>query len=99
MILGHHPHVMQGLETYRGAPVAYSLGNFLANNVYWRNGDYLTWNCFERTGVVLVIELSADRVLNIEQIPVFDDGVTISLDSCGRGGRYIERANRLLHQG
>jgi hypothetical protein len=99
MILGHHPHVMQGLETYRGAPVAYSLGNFLANNVYWRNGDYFTWNCFERTGVVLVIELSADRVLNIEQIPVFDDGVTISLDSYGRGGRYIERANRLLRQG
>ncbi len=99
MILGHHPHVMQGLEMYREAPVAYSLGNFMANNVYWRNGDHLTWNCFERTGIILLAELSADRVLNIEQIPVFDDGVTISLDSSGRGGRYIERANRLLRKG
>ena len=99
MILGHHPHVMQGLEMYRGAPVAYSLGNFMANNVYWRNGDQLTWNRFERTGFILTTELSADRVLNVKQVPVFDDGVTISLDNSGRGDRYIERANRLLRQG
>ncbi|MDT8318521.1 MAG: CapA family protein [bacterium] len=29
MILGHHPHVMQGLELYKGKIIAYSLGNFL----------------------------------------------------------------------
>ncbi len=27
-ILGHHPHVMKGIELYRGKPVFYSLGNF-----------------------------------------------------------------------
>lgn len=99
MILGHHPHVMQGLEIYRGAPIAYSLGNFLANNVYWRNGDQLTWNRFERSGMLLVAEFSADRVLNIEQIPVLDDGMAIAMDGTGRGGRYIQRANRLLRKG
>ena len=29
MILGHHPHVMQGIELYKGKVIAYSLGNFL----------------------------------------------------------------------
>jgi poly-gamma-glutamate synthesis protein (capsule biosynthesis protein) len=29
MILGHHPHVMQGIEIYKGKIVAYSLGNFI----------------------------------------------------------------------
>jgi poly-gamma-glutamate synthesis protein (capsule biosynthesis protein) len=28
-VVCHHPHVPQGLEVYRGAPIAYSLGNFL----------------------------------------------------------------------
>jgi poly-gamma-glutamate synthesis protein (capsule biosynthesis protein) len=29
LIVGHHPHVLQGIELYRGATIAYSLGNFL----------------------------------------------------------------------
>lgn len=29
IILGHHPHVMQGVEFYKGRLIAYSLGNFL----------------------------------------------------------------------
>jgi len=27
-ILGHHPHLMKGIEIYRGRPIFYSLGNF-----------------------------------------------------------------------
>ncbi len=29
IIIGHHPHVMQGIELYRGRVIAYSLGNFI----------------------------------------------------------------------
>lgn len=28
LILGHHPHVLQGIENYKGKYIAYSLGNF-----------------------------------------------------------------------
>ena len=28
MVLGHHPHVMQGIEVYQGKLIVYSLGNF-----------------------------------------------------------------------
>lgn len=28
LVVGHHPHVPQGVELYKGAPIAYSLGNF-----------------------------------------------------------------------
>ncbi len=99
MILGHHPHVLQGVEIYNGAPIAYSLGNFLANNVYWKDGDQLEWSRFERTGLILVAELRTDCVSNIEQIPVYDDGLSISIDKSGRGDRYLYKANHLLHKG
>ena len=29
MVLSHHPHVMQGIDSYKGKLIAYSLGNFL----------------------------------------------------------------------
>lgn len=29
IIMGHHPHVLQGIEIYNGKPIFYSLGNFI----------------------------------------------------------------------
>jgi poly-gamma-glutamate synthesis protein (capsule biosynthesis protein) len=29
LVLGHHPHVIQGVEIYKGKVIAYSLGNFI----------------------------------------------------------------------
>lgn len=28
-VIGHHPHVLQGIEYYKGNPIVYSLGNFV----------------------------------------------------------------------
>lgn len=28
LVVGHHPHVLQGMEMYNGKPIVYSLGNF-----------------------------------------------------------------------
>ncbi len=28
IVIGHHPHVLQGIETYKGRKIAYSMGNF-----------------------------------------------------------------------
>lgn len=32
IIMGHHPHVLQGIEIYKGKPIFYSLGNFVFNS-------------------------------------------------------------------
>ncbi len=29
LILGHHPHVLEGLAAYKGVPILYSMGNFV----------------------------------------------------------------------
>lgn len=34
-IIGSHPHVVQGVEVYKGVPIFYSLGNFIFDQ-YWR---------------------------------------------------------------
>ncbi|NLT57544.1 MAG: D-Ala-D-Ala dipeptidase [Clostridiales bacterium] len=34
LVLGHHPHVLQPVETYNGRPIAYSLGNFVYGGAF-----------------------------------------------------------------
>ncbi|MEI6503944.1 MAG: CapA family protein, partial [Armatimonadota bacterium] len=29
LVLGHHPHTLEGIEVYRGRPILYSMGNFV----------------------------------------------------------------------
>ena len=36
LVIGHHPHILQGLELYQGRLIAYSLGNFVFGS-YSRN--------------------------------------------------------------
>jgi poly-gamma-glutamate synthesis protein (capsule biosynthesis protein) len=99
MVLGHHPHVLQGMEIYREAPIAYSLGNFIAGNVYWDDGDMLTWNRFERTSCIFIAEFDRNGVKMVRQIPVMDDGNRVRIETSGWGDRCLRRANRLLARG
>jgi len=99
MVLGHHPHVLQGLEIYRGAPIVYSLGNFLASTVYWTDGDVLTWNRTEQTGCILRVEMTRDSVEVIDQVPTYDDGTGVRVDRSPFGARRIARVNRCLARG
>jgi len=36
LLIGHHPHVLQGIEKYRNGYIAYSMGNFLFSDLEWR---------------------------------------------------------------
>lgn len=99
MVLGHHPHVLQGVEIYRGAPIAYSLGNFLANRVYWSDGGFLNWDRSGRTGCIIVAEVDVKGVQEFQQVLTFDDGKNIQIDSSGWGGRYLKKVNGFLVRG
>jgi hypothetical protein len=47
-VVGHGPHVLRGIELYRGRPIAYSLGNFLT---------YRGFNLAGPLGVTAVLQL------------------------------------------
>jgi poly-gamma-glutamate synthesis protein (capsule biosynthesis protein) len=34
MVIGHHPHVVQGMEVYNNRPIFYSLGNFIFDQYF-----------------------------------------------------------------
>ncbi len=46
-ILGHHPHILKGIEVYRGKPIFYSLGNFAIEQPQAFNADILKSESFK----------------------------------------------------
>lgn len=61
LILGHHPHVLQGIEEYHNGLVAYSLGNFVFD-----------LNCVEETRSTVILEctLSKEGVVGYKLVPM-----------------------------
>jgi len=59
-VIGCHPHVMQGIEFYKGKPIAYSLGN------YW-------FNASKGESGLLKIYLNPDGTADIQLLPVMND--------------------------
>ncbi|NET39342.1 MAG: CapA family protein, partial [Cyanothece sp. SIO1E1] len=59
LVVGHHPHVLQGAEIYKGRPIAYSLGNFIFGGN--SRSDYDT--------ATLKVALNEDQ-MKVEFLPV-----------------------------
>jgi poly-gamma-glutamate synthesis protein (capsule biosynthesis protein) len=99
IVLGHHPHVIQGMELHRDRPIAYSLGNFVACEVPFSDGDRVTWNRRGRTGCLLLAELTRGHVGGVRQVATFDDGSRVRVDDSAYGRRIIAKTNRALEHG
>lgn len=52
VVLGHHPHVLQGIEVYKGGLIAYSLGNYVFGSYSKRVKDSVILEIhFEQKGL------------------------------------------------
>jgi poly-gamma-glutamate synthesis protein (capsule biosynthesis protein) len=62
LIIGHHPHVLRGIEHHGTGCIVYSLGNFVCDMV---------WDETLRTSMIFECELSPAGVRNVRLTPVF----------------------------
>lgn len=60
-VVGTHPHVLQGKETYRGAPIYYSIGNFVFDSQTEEGTD---------EAMVLQFTVSKKGIVFTEELPV-----------------------------
>ncbi len=52
LVIGHHPHVVQPVEQYRGKYILYSLGNFVFDQAHSGTRDAIIATCiFDREGI------------------------------------------------
>jgi len=70
VVLGHHPHVLQGIERYRGALIAYSLGNFVFD---FDETDYVHPGLPSAQSLILKVTLGRQGVSEFELLPASID--------------------------
>lgn len=60
LVLGHHPHVLQELEVYKGRLIAYSLGNFVFGSESNRTN----------TSMILLLTFRGNTLAKVEAVPI-----------------------------
>jgi poly-gamma-glutamate synthesis protein (capsule biosynthesis protein) len=65
LVVGNHPHVIQGMREIEGIPVFYSLGSFVFDQ---------DWSLETQQGIVVVVTFRGTKLLEYEVIPVHIDG-------------------------
>jgi len=61
LVLGHHPHVLQGLEIYKNRLIAYSLGNYV----------FGSYSQDARTSMVLQVTMDKTGLVKAQVSPIF----------------------------
>lgn len=96
LILGHHPHVVQGVESYKGGLIFYSLGNFqfaVEQDLMFAGTDY---------GLAGIITVNSEGISDYELIPVDINSVDhcprlLSTDKASEQLEHIERLSSPLY--
>jgi poly-gamma-glutamate capsule biosynthesis protein CapA/YwtB (metallophosphatase superfamily) len=61
LVIGHHPHVPQGVQIHRNVPICYSLGNF----VFYQETDLL----YRKLGYLVKAGLARGSISHVEILP------------------------------
>lgn len=61
LVIGHHPHVVQAMENYKGKFIFYSLGNFVFDQM---------WSTETRQGLMVKLTFVHNKIVEIKLVPV-----------------------------
>jgi len=62
LVIGHHPHVLRGIEQYKNGYIVYSLGNFVCD---------MSWDESLRQTMIFSCDLSSTGINNVEYTPAY----------------------------
>lgn len=60
LVIGHHPHILQGVEHYRDGVILYSLGNFAFGSYSKR----------VRTSAIALVDFERGRIARVRMVPL-----------------------------
>jgi poly-gamma-glutamate synthesis protein (capsule biosynthesis protein) len=87
LVLGGHPHVLQGIENYHGGIIAYSLGNFAFSS-----------RGLAQESVILLARMQQPKKLNIEILPIIISNSKPQLVYGAKAGALLKRFAALSAQ-
>jgi len=89
LILGHHPHIVQGIENYKGKYIVYSLGNFIFGSYSESARDSFLFR--------LTLREPGETIAQIIPINVYNKEVDLRPEPLkdARYKTFLEKMNRL----
>jgi len=97
LIIGHHPHVVQGMEAYQGKPIFYSLGNFIFDQYFSQDtqeglavGIALTPSLTPRPSPTTAVE-GEGRRLSISLFPLKSKSSQVELMKGEEKKKFLEK--------
>lgn len=86
LVIGGHPHVLQGFEQYKGKWIAYSLGNF----IFTTNDTPKTWET-----VILEAACTKDKSCNIHLVPILTKSAFPTPMNTEDGAKLFQRLSQI----
>ncbi|MFZ5634306.1 MAG: CapA family protein [Bacillota bacterium] len=86
IVVGHHPHVLQGIEIYKGKVIAYSLGNFIFTISSIQKA---------REGAILQVTAGSDGSYKARILPTYVDNGTTRILRGNERKRVLDRIKYL----
>ncbi|HAF30222.1 MAG TPA: hypothetical protein DCG75_14365 [Bacteroidales bacterium] len=80
---GHHPHVLQGIESINDAIIAYSLGNFCFDDVYTNKSDkpLVKQTDNNKSSIILELEYQNNKLIRYKSIPIYSGAEKMEIGS------------------
>lgn len=89
IVIGHHPHIVQGMEYHHGKPIFYSLGNFYFDGILNTN----EWN----TGAILQLDVEDGQFSRFDFHLVEKNGQSLVLKREEESKEILGKRSELLH--
>lgn len=95
---GHHPHVLQGIESYKDSLIAYSLGNFCFDDVYTPKSlkPLVEQNNNNKTSAILELNINNGKLENHQTTSLFMGENTLEIDSINLEPILLKYSKALL---
>lgn len=78
VIIGHHPHVIQGVENYKQGIIFYSLGNFFFPDFETTHGYVFRWNRDTKNSFAAKLCLDSEGQMRYSLIPFTSDNSMVT---------------------
>ncbi|WP_119066622.1 CapA family protein [Aggregatilinea lenta] len=97
LIIGHHPHVVRGMEMINGKPVYYSLGNFYFSKIQDQQGNRIFKPVARnREALVISVTLKRGQRPELEALSYWQGSNGTSPDRWARAVSRMKRVSRPL---
>lgn len=91
LIIGHHPHIIQGKEKYNDKWIYYSLGNYIFPEFFYKNGIKHCWKKENTESILLSVDFK-DGINITEHGLFFDVSINVLNESKIAYNNFIKRS-------